>query len=108
MGFILSKGFVHLINETLGMAALRAALVRKELGILQTKRLITLKMYKLFYCKGCSAPKFYRLPKIHKDGVTLRSILDSYCSPTGCLHFFAPLCKRKLHTLKIPFTLSEN
>ena len=60
-------------------------LVRKELGILQTERLITPQMYKLFYPKGCSAPKFYGLPKIHKDGVPLRPIVASYSSPTARL-----------------------
>ena len=42
-------------------------------------------MYKLFYPKGCSAPKFYGLPKIHKDGVPLRPIVASYSSPTARL-----------------------
>ena len=60
-------------------------IVRKELGVLQTERLITPQMYKIFYPKGCSTPKFYHLPKIHKDGVPLRPIVASYSSPIARL-----------------------
>ena len=33
--------------------------------------------YKVMYPMGCGAPKFYGLPKIHKEGTTLRPIVSS-------------------------------
>ena len=39
-------------------------------------------MYKVTYPTGCIAPKFYRLPKIHKTGTPLRPIVSSRGSVT--------------------------
>ena len=39
-------------------------------------------MYKTMYPTGCTAPMFYRLPKIHKTGIHLRSIGSSRGSVT--------------------------
>ena len=38
--------------------------------------------YKAMYPTGCSAPKFYRLPKIHKPDTPLRPIMSSHVSVT--------------------------
>ena len=39
-------------------------------------------MYRIMYPTGCTAPKFYGLPKIHKTGTTLRTIVSSRDSAT--------------------------
>ena len=41
--------------------------LRKGLEILKDNRLITPQMYRKFYPKGCSAPKFYGLPKVSSN-----------------------------------------
>ena len=86
--------------------------VRKELGILQKERLVTPQMYKMFYPKGCSAPKFYGLPKIHKDGVPLRPIVASYSSPASRLGkwlatIFRPLMSTQASYIKNSVHLVE-
>ena len=39
-------------------------------------------MYRTMYPTGCTAPKFYGLPKIHKTGTPLRPIVSSRGSVT--------------------------
>ena len=39
-------------------------------------------MYRSMYPAGCTAPKFYGLPKIHKTGTPLRSVVSSRGSVT--------------------------
>ena len=39
-------------------------------------------MYRNMYPSGCTAPKFYGLPKIHKTGTPLRPIVSSRGSVT--------------------------
>ena len=39
-------------------------------------------MYKTMYPTGCTLPKFYQLPKIHKTGTPLRPIVSSHGSVT--------------------------
>ena len=34
-------------------------------------------LYKRLYPTGASSPKFYGLPKVHKDGIPLRPIVSS-------------------------------
>ena len=41
--------------------------------------------YNKFYPRGCSAPKIYGLPKIHRTGVTLRPIVSTFSSPVAKL-----------------------
>jgi hypothetical protein len=36
-------------------------------------------LYDIFHPKGCSAPTFYGLPKIHKEGVPLSPIMRLFC-----------------------------
>jgi hypothetical protein len=73
----------------------------KEIGILKDRRLITPQMYKKFYAKGCSAPKFYGLPKIHKKDIPLRPIVACYSSPsTGVGKFLATIFKPLSSTQK--------
>ena len=75
--------------------------LRKELEILKDNRLITAQMYRKFYPKGCSAPKFYSPPKIHKKDTTLRPIVACYSSPaTGVGRFIATIFKPLLPTQK--------
>ena len=75
--------------------------LRNELGILKDTRLITPQMYRKFYPKGCSAPKFYGLPKIHKKDIPLRPIVACYSSPaTGIGSFLATIFKPLLSTQK--------
>ena len=66
--------------------------LRKELAILKDKRLITPQIYRKFYPKGCSVPKFYGLPKIHKKDTPLRPIVASYSFPAiGVGRFLATI-----------------
>ena len=39
-------------------------------------------MYRSMYLTGCTAPKFYGLPKIHKTGTLFRPIVSSWGSVT--------------------------
>ena len=58
-------------------------------------------MYRKFYPKGCSAPKFYGLPKIHKKDTPLPSIVACYSSPaTGVGKFLTTIFKSLLTTQK--------
>jgi len=58
-------------------------------------------MYRKFYPKGCSAPKFYGLPKIHKKETPLRPIEVCYSSPAKSAgRFLATIFKSLLTTQK--------
>ena len=55
--------------------------IRKELESLKNNLHITPQFYNKFYPRGCSAPKIYGLPEIHKTRVPLRSIVSTFSSP---------------------------
>jgi len=75
--------------------------LKKELEILKENRIITSQIYRKFYPKGCSAPKFYSLPKIHKKDTPLRPTVACYSSPaTGSGKFLATIFKSLLTTQK--------
>ena len=51
-------------------------------------------MYKAIYPTGCTPPKFYGLPKIHKTGTPLRPIVSSRGSVTyGVANILAKVLK---------------
>ena len=60
---------------------IKAQLITKLRGIKKDRNLDE-GMYKSMYPTGCVPPKFYGLPKIHKTGNHLRSIVSSRVSVT--------------------------
>ena len=76
----------------------------KPITLRQLKRETGLEdhIYKYMYPTGCSSPKFYGLPKIHKANTPLRPIVSSSGSVIyGVVNVFAkilkPLVGRSLH-----------
>ena len=57
-------------------------------------------MYKAMYPTGCTAPKFYRLPKIHKTNNPLKPIVSSRGSVTVLTKVLKPLVGKLLHHIQ--------
>ena len=67
---------------------------KKGIGVTKNNLHITPQFYRKFYPRGCSKPKIYGLPKIHKTGVPLRPIVSPLSSPMAKLGkwLLAALC----------------
>jgi len=81
--------------------------VRRDLSYLKGKVEITDRSYKSFCPRGCTSPRFYDLPKMHKPGNPVRPIVSSFNSPTQKIGkflslYFAYLFRLKNPILKIP------
>ena len=68
--------------------------------------------YRAMYLTGCSAPKFYGLPKIHKEDTLLRPIVSSHGSVTYGVakvltKILKPLVGKSPLTSKVPTLLNE-
>ena len=81
------QDYVNKSNQTLAQPAYRA-IPRNPTNKIKNKLINILKRvksqtgldsntYKAMYPMGCGAPKFYGLPKIHKQGTPLRPIVSS-------------------------------
>ena len=81
------QDYVNKSNQLLAEPTYRA-IPRDPTNKLKTKLIIILKRvksqtgldnntYKAMHPMGCGAPKFYGLPKIHKQGTPLRPIVSS-------------------------------
>ena len=70
--------------------------IRKELESLKNNLHITPQIYNKFYPRGCSAPKIYGLPEIHKMGVPLRPIESTFSSSVAKLGKWLLVALRQL------------
>ena len=70
--------------------------IRKEFESLKNNLHITPQFYNKFYPRGCSAPKIYGLPKIHKTGVPLRPIVSIFSSSMAKLGKWLSVALRPL------------
>ena len=80
--------------------------LEKELEVLKDNRLIAPQMCRIFYPKGCSATKFYDLPKIHKKDTLLHPIVAFYSSPAKNVRKFSATTFKPL--LKTQKSYTEN
>ena len=69
---------------------------RKELESMKNNFHITPQFYNKYYPRGCSAPKIYGLPKIHKTGSPLRPIVSTFLSPVSKLGKWLSVALRPL------------
>ena len=86
------QDYINKSNQLLSQPAYRA-IARNPTNKIKTKLINILKRvkcqtgldnntYRAMYPMGCGIPKFYCLPKIHKQDTPLRSIVSSYGSVT--------------------------
>ena len=68
---------------------------RHELEVLKNNLQITPQFYNKFFPRGCSAPKIYGLPKIHKNNA-LRPIVSTIHSPVSKLGKWLSIAFRPL------------
>ena len=72
---------------------------------IKTKGGMSEELYKRFYPTGAGSPKFYGLPKIHKQGMPLRPIVSSigtvtYQTSKEVARILKPLVGRSPHQVK--------
>ena len=78
--------------------------MRKKLENLEDNRLITPQMFRKFYFKGFSVPKFYVLPKIDKKDTPSHHIVACYSSPATNVEKFLATIFKALLTIQKSYT----